>query len=86
MDADGREALGRSRGGLTCKVHVLADDRARPLVWLASPGQRGDNPMLVPVLERLRVRRRGPGRPRSRPDRLRGDKAYSSRDTRVYLR
>ncbi|MFJ9123452.1 transposase [Streptomyces sp. NPDC102340] len=86
MEADGREALGRSRGGLTGKVHFLADDRARPLVWQTSPGQRGDIPMLVPVLERLRIARRGPGRPRTRPDRLRGDKAYSSRDTRAYLR
>ena len=74
MEADGREALGRSRGGLTCKIHLLADDRARPLVWQTSPGQRGDNPMLIPVLEELRIGRRGPGRPRTRPDRLRGDK------------
>ncbi|MGW7210038.1 IS5 family transposase [Streptomyces sp. NPDC054837] len=85
VEADGREALGRSRGGLTSKVHLLADDRARPLTWQTSPGQRGDNPMLVPVLESLRIGRRGPGRPRTRPDRLRGDKAYSSRDTRAYL-
>jgi hypothetical protein len=40
----------------------------------------------VPVLEGLRIRRRGPGRPRTRPDRVRGDKAYSSRDNRAYLR
>lgn len=86
MEADGREALGRSRGGLTTKVHLLADDRARPLTWLTSPGQRGDSPMLLPVLETLRVPRRGPGRPRRRPDRVRGDKAYSSRDNRAYLR
>ncbi|RCG13691.1 IS5 family transposase [Streptomyces reniochalinae] len=86
VEADGREALGRSRGGLTSKVHLLADDRARPLVWRTSPGQRGDSPMFVPVLEELRIRRRGPGRPRSRPDRLRGDKAYSSRGNRAYLR
>ncbi|MDJ1130580.1 transposase [Streptomyces iconiensis] len=73
-------------GHKTSKVHLLADDRARPLTWQTSPGQRGDNPMLVPVLEGLRVGRRGPGRPRTRPDRLRGDKAYSSRETRAYLR
>ncbi len=42
--------------------------------------------MLVPVLEGLHVRRRGPGRPRRRPDRLRGDKGYSSRDNRACLR
>ncbi|WUL89380.1 IS5 family transposase [Streptomyces caniferus] len=82
----GREALGRSRGGLTSKVHLLADDRARPLTWQTSPGQRGDSPMFIPVLEGLRIRRRGPGRPRSRPDRVRGDKAYSSYDNRAYLR
>lgn len=86
MEADGREALGRSRGGVTCKVHLLADDRARPLTWQTTPGQRGDSPMLIPVLEHLRIRRHGPGRPRRRPDRLRGDKAYSSRGNRAYLR
>ncbi|MDR7304529.1 transposase [Haloactinomyces albus] len=42
--------------------------------------------MFVPVLEGLRIARRGPGRPRTRPDRLRGDKAYSSRGNRAYLR
>nr|WP_252991145.1 IS5 family transposase [Streptomyces viridosporus] len=85
-EAEGREALGRSRGGLTGKVHLLSDDRARPLHWLTSPGRRGDSPMFAPVLDGLRIRRRGPGRPRSRPDRVRGDKAYSSRDNRAYLR
>lgn len=86
MDEDGREALGRSRGGLTSKVHLLADDRCRPLVWLTSPGQRGDSPMFIPLMQALNVARTGPGRPRTRPDRARGDKAYSSRANRVYLR
>nr|WP_109278685.1 IS5 family transposase [Streptomyces orinoci] len=85
-DAEGREALGRSRGGLTCKVHLLADDRCRPLVWLTSPGQRGDSPMFIPLMQALNVARTGTGRPRTRPDRARGDKAYSSRANRSYLR
>jgi transposase len=34
----------------------------------------------------LRVARRGPGRPRTRPTLLRGDKAYSSRANRALLR
>lgn len=42
--------------------------------------------MFTPVLDGLRVRRRAPGRPRSRPDRVRGDTAYSSRENRTYLR
>ena len=42
---------------------------------------------MFPVLmEHLRVARRGPGRPRTRPDRVRGDKAYSSRAIRTHLR
>ncbi|MFJ8469827.1 transposase [Streptomyces swartbergensis] len=78
--------MGHSRGGLTSRVHLLSDDRARPLHWLTSPGQRGDSPMFAPVLDGLRIRRRGTGRPRSRPDRVCGDKAYSSRDNRAYAR
>ncbi|GCD32785.1 DDE transposase [Streptomyces chrestomyceticus JCM 4735] len=86
MEADGREALGRSRGGLTTKVHLLSDDRSRPLVWQTLPSQRGDSPMLTSVPEDLRIRWLGPGRSRRRPDRVRGDKAYSSRDNRAQLR
>ncbi|KFF99113.1 transposase [Streptomyces scabiei] len=38
------------------------------------------------VLGRIRVPRLGPGRPRTRPDRVRADKAYGSRANRAYLR
>ena len=38
------------------------------------------------LLEHLRVPRLGAGRPRPRPDRVRGDKAYSSRANRELLR
>lgn len=42
---------------------------------------------MFPILMgHLRVERRGPGRPRLRPDRVRGDKAYSSRAIRHHLR
>ncbi|MFF3272516.1 transposase [Streptomyces chrestomyceticus] len=71
---------------MTTKVHLLSDDRSRPLVWQTLPSQRGDSPMLTPVLEDLRIRGLGPGRSRRRPDRVRGDKAYSSRDNRAQLR
>jgi transposase len=37
-------------------------------------------------MRRLKVARSGPGRPRTRPDRLLGDKAYSNRTTRAHLR
>ncbi len=51
-----------------------------------TPGQAGDSPALPGLLQELRVPRLGPGRPRTRPDALRGDKAYSSRAHRAHLR
>ena len=42
--------------------------------------------MLPKLRAELRVARRGPGRPRTRPQALRSDKAYSSRDHRAMLR
>jgi transposase len=38
----GEEDLGRSRGGLTTKIHALVDGRGRPLCYLLTPGQAAD--------------------------------------------
>ncbi|SHM26208.1 Transposase DDE domain-containing protein [Actinacidiphila paucisporea] len=38
------------------------------------------------MLEQIRVPRLGPGRPRTKPDKVRADKAYASRADRAYLR
>jgi transposase len=35
-------AIGRSRGGLSTKIHQLVDRAALPLVILLTPGQAGD--------------------------------------------
>jgi transposase len=82
----GREAIGRSRGGLTTKIHLAADLRCRPVARLTSPGQDGDSPYFTPLMAAIRVQRRGPGRPRQRPGRAMADKAYSSRANRTWLR
>ncbi len=62
------------------------DGHGRPLVVLVGPGQAGDSPMLPALLACLSVARIGPGRPRTRPDALLGDKAYSARAHREHLR
>ncbi len=85
LTVDG-EALGRSRGGLTTKVHLAVDGRGLPLSVIVGPGQGGDNPQLLPLLDAIRVPRIGPGRPRKRPDHLTADEAYSHRSTRTALR
>ena len=53
---------------------------------LITPGQAGDNPQLLPLLDGIRVARPGPGHPRVRPDGLIADKAYSHKSTRRALR
>ncbi|AIJ22526.1 Transposase [Amycolatopsis methanolica 239] len=42
--------------------------------------------MFEPLMARLQVPRQGGGRARTRPDRVRADKAYSSRAIRTHLR
>ena len=78
--------IGRSRGGLSTKIHHLLDGRGRPLVILIGPGQANDSPMFPTLLSHLRVARCGPGRPRTTPDAVLGDKAYSARAHRRLLR
>lgn len=74
-----QEALGRSRGGLTTKVHLAADARARTISRVITPGQRLDAVVFEPVMAGIRIRRRG--RFRTRP--VLADKAYSSRPIRA---
>ena len=67
-------------------MHLAADSRCRPLARVTSAGQRHDSLGFAPVLARIRVARRGPGRPRTRPGRLLADKAYSTTAIRAHLR
>ena len=78
--------LGRSRGGLTTKLHLAVEQGQRPLSVVVTAGQRGDSPQFEAVMAGIRVPRLGRGRPRTRPNKVRADKAYSSRHNRAYLR
>lgn len=49
-------------------------------------GQAGDAPQFDVVMAGIRIARPGGGRPRTRPDHVRADKAYSSRAIRSHLR
>ncbi|GII55535.1 IS5 family transposase [Planotetraspora thailandica] len=79
-------ALGRSRGGLTTKLHLTCEQGQKPLSLVLTAGQRGDSPQFITVLDGIRVPRPGGGRPRTRPDRVLADKAYTSAANRRYLR
>ncbi|MDQ0809513.1 transposase [Streptomyces sp. B3I7] len=63
----------------------MADGCCRPLVFVLTAGQAGDAPAFEQVMARLRVPRQR-GRPRTNPDVVLADKAYSSRAIRRRLR
>ncbi|MFJ8437360.1 IS5 family transposase, partial [Kitasatospora sp. NPDC094019] len=80
-----KAGLGRSRGGLSSKIHAAVDSAGLPLAFVLTPGQAADCPQFQAVLGKVRVR--GPvGRPRTRPDAVAADRAYSSKANRSYLR
>ncbi|MFF8950709.1 transposase [Streptomyces sp. NPDC014940] len=76
--------LGRSRGGLTTELHLAVEQGQKPLSLLVTAGQRHESPQFQPALESIRVPRMGPGRPCTKLDRVRADKAYGSRANRAY--
>jgi len=77
---------------LSTKLHLRTDGGGRPLVILATPGQRHEVTQLERLLAGGAVRRTGPdgrprrGRPRRRPAKLVGDKGYSYPSARRLLR
>jgi transposase len=74
----GRQALGRSRGGFSTKLHLRCDGRGRPVAFHLTGGERHDLLGVGPLFERgiLRTGRRG--RPRWKPEAVIADKAYSA--------
>jgi transposase len=71
---------------LTTKLHLACEQGQKPLSLVLTAGQRGDSPQFTVVLDGIRVPRLAGGRPRTRPDRVLADRAYTSRANRRYLR
>ena len=69
----GEEALGRSRGGLTTKIHAAVDGLGRPLCFLLTPGQAADCRQARALLEGLAF------------ERLVGDRACDTDELRDWI-
>jgi hypothetical protein len=80
------EALGRSQGGWGTKIHMRVQSQGKPMVLLLTARQRHEQIMFEPLMETEAVKRAKRGRPRLRRDRIAGDKGYSSKKIRRYLR
>jgi len=74
----GEQALGRSRGGFSTKLHLRCDARGRPVASHLTAGQRHDLIGVGPLFERGALRTGKRGRPRWKPDAVIADKAYSA--------
>jgi putative transposase len=77
-------ALGRSRGGLTTKIHALTDTDTCPAALALTPGQAGDNPELLPLVDGYFGAAHSTHT--ARDVRLIADKAYAHPSTRAALR
>ncbi|GAB1716401.1 MAG: hypothetical protein NTAFB05_14430 [Nitrobacter sp.] len=69
------QAIGRSRGGRTTKIHAVVDGQGRPLAIEITPGQRGDLRVVLPLLSGLPAARL-----------CAADAAYDSDGFRLFLR
>ena len=73
---DKAEALGRSQGGFSTKLHLRAEGNGRPITAVLTGGERHEQIALEALLDQGAIRRPGRGRPRLRPRRVAGDKGY----------
>jgi transposase len=74
----GEQALGRSRGGFSTKLHLRCDARGRPVTVHVTSGQRHDLIGVGPLFEKGALRTGKRGRPRWKPGAVIADKAYSA--------
>lgn len=81
----GDEAIGRSRGGATTKLHLVSDQRARPLAVHLTAGHASDAANLLLTLNAIHVQQAN-GHVKRRPARLLLDRAYGARAYRQQLR
>lgn len=79
-----QQALGRSQGGFSTKLHLRAEGGGKPLACLLTASQRHEQSVFQLLMEQGAIKRVGRGRPRLRPERVVGDKGYSSRKVRRY--
>ncbi|WP_326809874.1 transposase [Streptomyces scopuliridis] len=74
----------RARTGIPWR-DAPVEGSCKTMSIVVTAGQRDDSPQFEAVPEGIRVPRSGQGRPRTRPRRVRADKAWASRRNRACL-
>jgi len=75
-----------SRGGTGTKFHLVTDGSGTPLAVTVTAGQAHESKSFEAVMDAVQIPQPGPGRPRQRPEALAGDKGYSFKWIRDWLR
>ena len=78
--------VGKTKRGKGTKCLVVVDGQGIPLGSHTDSASPAEITLLDKVIGEIRVPKRGPGRPRTRPKRVIGDKAYDSDPARKRLR
>jgi transposase len=81
-DEPADHALGLSRGGRGTKVHLATDRRGWALDFVLTGGQAAEAPLFMPLIERVRRVRPRKGLPK----RIAGDKAYTAKKIRSWIK
>jgi len=68
-----QEALGRSKGGFSCKVHAVCDAHGLPLNFILTGGQSAECTQAIPLLENIST------------EAVLADKAYDTNEFRDWL-
>ncbi len=74
----GGSHIGKTKRGKGSKCMVVVDGQGLPLGVSLASASPAEVTLVHPTLTTIAVPRNGPGRPRSKPDRLIADKAYDS--------
>ena len=77
--------MGKTKRGKGSKLMVLVDGRGTPLGVHLDSASPAEVKLAEVTLETVKIGRCGPGRPRTRPQRLIADKAYDSDPLREWL-
>lgn len=77
--------VGKTKRGKGSKWMVVVDGEGVPLGGAIASASPAEVTLLEPTLETIRVPRGGPGRPRSKPERVIADRAYDSDPLRERL-
>jgi len=84
-DEPADHALGRSVGGFSTKIHLVADRTGVPLAVSLTGGQVHESTQVEMLMDSVAIPRAN-GRVRRRPRRLAADRAYAAKRIRQWLR